>query len=671
MQINPRQRLVLFLCAGLTIITLAVYWPVHNYEFIRYDDDAFVFKNAVVQSGLSLQNIKWAFTTVHYSYWHPLTWLSLMLDCSLFGVKPGPMHLVSVAFHVANTLLLFIVFSRMTKRLWPSAFVAVLFAIHPLNVESVAWIAERKNVLSTFFWFLTMLAYVRYVERPSIGRYIVTLIAFAFGLMSKPMLVTLPFVLLLLDYWPLNRIRNTRYAIRNTILEKLPFIFLSAVLCVITFLAQRQVGAVAVLPFKARFPNAIVSYLSYIEKLFVPLNLAVLYPHPAGFIPLTKFIICALVLLLLSVFLLYYGRRYKYLAFGWLWYLGTLVPVIGLIQVGAQAMADRYAYVPLIGLFTIIAFGAADLSQVISYRRLRFLVLCLGSCVLCLACIVITSIQLKYWQNSILLFEHTLSVIESDNDSIMADADDLIRNGRLEEAARLLTEKIKSIPNSPEIHNNFGNAFRDLKKTDEAIVQYLIALRLSPYFSKARYNLAQALIFKGNYDEAVEQYKIYADRDINNIALYQDLARLLVEEGRFSDAAEQFQKVLVADPNSVEILANLGFALAQAEKNDQAVEYYYQALQIDPNNTLVHGRLALALAAVGKIDESIEHCRIVLAAHPDDVEMHNNLGILLQIKGKLDEAAESFKKALQIDPNFHPARDNLNALSKKQTQSRQ
>jgi tetratricopeptide (TPR) repeat protein len=663
MQINPRQRLFLFLCAGLTIVTFAVYWPVHNYEFIRYDDDAFVFKNSIVQSGFSLQNIKWAFTTVHCSYWHPLTWLSLMLDCSLFGVKPGPMHLVNVAFHTANTLLLFVVFSRMTKRLWPSAFIAVLFAIHPLNVESVAWIAERKNVLSTLFWLLTMLAYVRYVEKPSTGRYVIALISFALGLMSKPMLVTLPFVLILLDYWPLNRFLNSQFTILNSVKEKLPFIFLSAILCVITFLAQRQVGAVAVLPFKERFPNAMISYFEYIEKLFVPLNLAVLYPHPAGFIPLTKGIIFALVLLLFSILLLYYGRHYEYLAFGWLWYLGTLVPVIGLIQVGAQAMADRYAYVPLIGLFTIIAFGAADLLKTFPFKKIALTGIAAASII---GCIVITSIQLKYWQNSILLFEHTLSVIESDNDSIKTDADALIKKGRLEEAVFLLTEKIKAIPNSPKIHNNFGNAFRDLKKTDEAIVQYLIALRLSPYFLKARYNLALALIFKGNYDEAVEQYKMYAGRDINNADLYQDLARLLIEEGRFSDAAEQFQKVLVVDPNSVEILANIGFALAQAEKNDQAVEYYYQALQLDPNNTLVHGRLALALAAIGKIDESIEQCRIVLAARPDDAEMHYNLGILLQIKGKLDEAAESFKKALQINPGFQPARDNLDALIQTQ-----
>jgi tetratricopeptide (TPR) repeat protein len=665
MPLSHKQYSVLIVIAVLIIVTLAVYWPVRNFEFVRYDDDIYVTTNANVQSGLSLQNIKWAFTTVHCSYWHPLTWLSIMLDCSLFGVKPSPMHLVSVAFHTANTLLLFVVFNRMTRRLWPSAFIAVLFAIHPLNVESVAWIAERKNVLSTFFWLLTMLAYVRYVEKPSSGRYVVSLVFFALGLMSKPMLVTLPFALILLDYWPLKRFLNSKFSILNSIIEKLPFFSLSAILCIITFLAQRQVGAVAVLPFKERFPNAIVSYFSYIEKLFVPVDLVVFYPHPAGYIPLSQVIIFALILILISVFLLYYGRQFKYLIFGWLWYLGTLVPVIGIIQVGAQGMADRYTYVPFIGLFAIIAFGAADLALFISYKILRSCVLCLVSCVLCLVCIIITSNQLKYWQNSMLLFKHALSVIERDNIELNDSADALIKAGRLEEAAHLLTERIESIPTSPSIHANFGNTFLEVGKTDNAIVQYMIALRLNPRFSNARHNLALALAIKGDYDGAIEQYKIYNGPDANVAELYQDLARLLTNRGRISDAAGQLQKALAVNPDSIVTLTRLGYALAQSGKSDQAVEYYHKALKLDPNNIFVHGCLVLALDAIGKTDEAIEHCRIVLAARPYDVEMHNNLGIFLRNKGKLNEAAESFKKALQIDPNFKPARDNLDALFQK------
>jgi tetratricopeptide (TPR) repeat protein len=663
---NPKQRLFLFLCAGLVIITLAVYWPVRNHEFISFDDDEYVTDNTVVQSGLSRQNVKWAFTTVRSSYWHPLTWLSLMLDCQIFGVKPGPMHLVNVVFHVANTLLLFIIFNRMTKRLWPSAFIAALFALHPLHVESVAWVAERKDVLSTFFLFLTMLAYIRYTERSSAGRYILALVLFALGLMAKPMLVTLPFVLLLLDYWPLNRFLNSQFSILNLAFEKLPFLILAAVLCVITYIAQQKVGAMAIIPFDERIANAIYSYLAYISKLFVPSHLAVLYPYPGGYIRLTEVIIFALILILITVFLLYYGRQYKYLTFGWLWYLGTLVPVIGIVQVGAQAMADRYTYVPLIGLFVIIAFAVADLMPKIPFGKIAVPALATASLI---ACIIIASIQLKYWQNSISLFEHTLALTENNYNILNNYGNVLIKLGRPQEAIPYLTSAVKFLPDAPDFRNNLGAALKGVGRLNEAIEQYTIALKLDPNYALAHRNLAMAFALKGEYDAAIEQYKIYLGPNANVADLYQDLARLLAEEGRTGDAAGQLQKALAVKPDSVEILAGLGYTLAQSGKPAQAVEYYYKALQLDPNNIIAHGRLALALGAIGKIDDAIVQCRIVLAADPNDAEMHNNLGILLRAGGQLNEAAESFKKALQIDPNFQPARENLNALTQKQPQN--
>ncbi|MGA2092580.1 MAG: tetratricopeptide repeat protein [Sedimentisphaerales bacterium] len=665
MPLDSKQHkyLILIVCAALAIVTLAVYWSVGNYEFIDFDDDAYVFKNSTVQSGLSLQNIKWAFTTVHCSYWHPLTWFSLMLDCQLFGVKAGPMHLVNVAFHIANTLLLFIIFNRMTKRLWPSAFIAALFAFHPLNVESVAWIAERKNVLSTLFWLLTMLAYVRYAEKPKSSRYIITLIAFTLGLMSKPMLVTLPFVLLLLDFWPLDRFSNQQSAISNLFLEKLPFIFLSAILCIITFIAQQKVGAMAVMPLKERIANAVVSYLAYIEKLFMPVNLAVLYPYPAGLIQLTKIIIFALFLILLTVLLLYYGRRFKFLAFGWLWYLGTLVPVIGIIQVGAQTMADRYAYVPFIGLFVIIAFGAADFLKTVPFKKIALTALASVSLI---ACIALTSIQLKYWQNSISLFERTLALTKNNFNILNNYGTTLVGLKKYKQAVQYLAKAVELCPEAPDFHNNLGASLKGTGRLDEAIEQYKIALKLDPGYGLAHQNLAIALAIKGDYDGAIEQYKIYLGPNANVAELYQDLARLLVEEGKTGDAAGQLEKALAVNPDSVKILTGLGYALAQSGKPDQAVEYYYKALQLDPNNILVHGRLAMALGAIGKIDDAIVQCRIVLAADPNDAEMHNNLGILLRARGQLNEAAESFRKALQIDPNFQPARENLNALAQKQ-----
>jgi tetratricopeptide (TPR) repeat protein len=644
-----------FLCVLLGVITFVVYWPVHNHEFVRYDDDVYVTENPNVLAGLTIQNIKWALTTGYASNWHPLTWLSLMLDCSLFGVKSGPMHLVNIAFHIANTLLLFIVFNRITRRIWPSAFVAALFALHPLHVESVAWVAERKDVLSTLFWLLTMLAYVRYVEKPTAGRYIISLIVFALGLMSKPMLVTLPFVLILLDYWPLNRFLNSQFSILNSIAEKLPLFFLAAISSIITYIVQQKGGAVAAVPFKERLANAVVSYLEYIEKLFLPVNLAVFYPHPADLIPLTKVIILALVLLLLSVFLLYYGRHHRYLAFGWLWYLGTLVPVVGLVQVGAQAMADRYTYVPFIGLFVIIAFGAADLAKLISYKILRCWVLGLASCTLCIACIAITSIQLKYWQNSFTLFDHTLAVTKNNGVILNNYANILFKSGKYLESAKCFVESLHLNPDSYQIRNNYGNVLKSLGKLNEAVTQYNIALKLKPDFDIARFDLGIALFMQGKFDEVIEQYKIYLGPDAN-----------LPLAGVNEETTRRFKNMLAAKTDTVEVLSLLGQALAEKKNPAAAVNYYRQALLLDPDDIITHGHLALALAAIGKTDEAIEQCRIVLKARPNDVEMHNNLGLLLRAKGQLNEAADSFKKALQIDPNFQSARDNLNNLTQTQ-----
>ena len=427
---------------GLAIVTLAVYWPVHNHQFVNYDDNVYVTENQTIHSGPTLQNIKWAFTTGYASNWHPLTWLSLMLDCRLFGINAPAHHIVNLLFHIANTLLLLIVLNRMTKQLWPSAFVAALFALHPLHVESVAWVAERKDVLSTLFWLLTMLAYA--ICRASIGRPLLfTLVLFVLGLMSKPMLVTLPFVLLLLDYWPLGRLFNPRFSIIRLLLEKLPFIIFSAASSIITFIVQQKGGAMAAIPFKERIANTAISYLTYIGKMFWPAHLAVFYPHPAGFISAAKAISYALTLILITAILLYYGRRYKYLAVGWLWYLGTLVPVIGIVQVGSQAMADRYAYVPLIGLFVIIAFTIAELAPKIPFRKIFLTVL---AAAVLIACVIATSIQLKFWKNSFLLFEHTLAVIQGNSIMQNNSANVIIDQGKPEDTAKLSLKRSNPYP---------------------------------------------------------------------------------------------------------------------------------------------------------------------------------------------------------------------------------
>jgi protein O-mannosyl-transferase len=536
MQSDSRQRLYLLLCAGLALAAIAVYWPAHNHGFIELDDDFYVTDNPNIQSGLNLQSVKWALTTGYFSYWHPLTWLSHTLDWQFFGGKPGPMHLVNVFLHAVNSVLLFIVLNRMTKRMWPSVFIAGLFALHPLNVESVAWIAERKNVLSTLFWLLTMLTYVCYSERPSPGRYIITLIFFEMGLMSKPMLVTLPFVLLLLDYWPLGRFSFSGHLIVKLILEKVPFILLAGVSSVITFIIQRKVGAMGSVSLKVRVANAICSYLDYIGKMFWPEHLGVYYPLSRNLFPIVKVIPYGFVLILITALAFYYGKRFKYLPVGWLWYLGTLVPVIGLIQVGGQAMADRYTYVPLIGIFLIIAFGATDLLQKVPFRKIILATLSLA---VLLACAVVTSIQLAYWKDSLTIFDHTLTVIESKSPHIVSGA-----------SGRHLDKAFRFIPNSPVIHNDYGNALQKAGRSDEAIEHYKFALLLDPEFAPPRYNLAKSLAIKGRYDEAAEQCRIY----------------------------------LAANPNDAEIQANLGLMLLKQGKRDEAVEAIKKALQINPNN---------------------------------------------------------------------------------------
>jgi tetratricopeptide (TPR) repeat protein len=596
-----------------------------------------------------------------------------MLDCELFGPKSGPMHIVNVLFHVSNTILLFLVLGRMTKSVWQSAFIAGLFALHPLHVESVAWIAERKDVLSTLFWLLTMLAYTRYTKRPSAWRYIAVIVLFAMGLLAKPMLVTLPFVLLLLDYWPLERRTEGRgqrtegASLKWLIIEKIPLIALSVASSVITFIAQQRGGAVAAsgwLSLDERVMNAVISYLVYIGKMLWPAGLAVLYPHPGHTIPVSRAVIYGSILVLITVFFVCYCRRYKYLLIGWLWYLGTLVPVIGIVQVGAQAMADRYTYVPLIGIFIIIAFGVTELLKEKPFRKIVLGVL---AGVSLSACAVVTTCQLKYWKDSVSLFEHTLSVIEGN--SIMANnyANVLIEKGRADEAAAYFSDALKVLPNSPEIHNNYGDALRDMGKLNEAITQYKIALNLDPNFIISRYNLGLALTSKGDYEGAIEQYRIYLGAAANVADIRRDMAMQLAQKGRAGDAVSQFRKALIAEPNSSEVISNFGYALAQSGKPAEAIDYYNKALSKNPNDVITHGRLALALAAVGRIDEAIEQCRIVIAANPDDAEMQTNLGILLQRQGKIDEAIDCFKKALQIDPKFQKARQAIDAaLAQKQ-----
>jgi tetratricopeptide (TPR) repeat protein len=552
---------------ALALSTLAVYWQVHDYDFVNFDDPDYVSKNANIQSGITLDSIKWGFTTGHAGNWHPLTWLSHMLDWELFGADAGWHHFTSLLLHIANTLLLFAVLNRMTDALWRSAFVAALFALHPLHVESVAWVAERKDVLSTLFWMLTMAAYVRYVNRPRISSYLLVLLAFALGLMAKPMLVTLPFALLLLDYWPLDRFQNrslTKDANRRTtktphvislrriscrlVREKIPLFTLVVVSSVITFIVQRKGGAVATtqqFPLINRVANTFASYLMYIRKMFWPSRLAMFYPYPAKADLMVQAAIAIPVLLLISLAVVYLMRSRRYLLTGWLWYLGILVPVIGLVQVGAQAHADRYTYISLTGLFIIIAWGLPDL---LAKWRFSKTPLAVSAIVVLLASSICTYMQQSYWRNTNTLCSHALEVTEGNYVAYYCMAGDSIQQGQVDRAIDLYRHCLQIRPNYFNALGGLAEALARKGKIEEAVMYYTKALLLKPDLVFCANNLAMILATHKdpkfhNPKEAIRLAEHACElTDYKMPTVLDTLAAAYAADGRFSEAVEIAEK---------------------------------------------------------------------------------------------------------------------------------
>ena len=562
---NRSFRYLLLVAAILFLMTVAAYWRVLSNDFIVYYDDAgYVTDNPHVQAGLTGESVRWAFTSMRCGNWHPLTWISHMADVSLFGMKPMGHHLTNLLLHLANTLLLLVVLRKMTGSLWRSGFVAALFAVHPLHVESVAWVAERKDVLSTFFWLFTLGAYALYTEKPGIKRYLPVIFVYALGLMAKPMLVTLPLILLLLDYWPLGRLRRGW----SLVWEKLPLLALSAGSSVMTLIAQNRGEAISdlnALPLGMRISNALVSYVSYMGKIFWPAKLAVFYPHPKDSLAVWKIAGSAILLLGISALVLRATRKKPYLGVGWLWYLITLVPVIGILQVGAQSMADRYTYVPLIGLFIVLAWIVPDLAmETKRWGKTSRNALVTVACLVIVILAVGTWVQVGYWHDSSALLQHALDVTEGNFMARLNLGLALSKQGKVDEAIEHYNEAVAIRPDWPEAYYNLGTMLAKRGDTDEAIEAYKEALRLNPEFTAAKVNLAVELIRVGRTEEALQLGQGGSDSAPEAADLHYNMGCLAMREGRHDDAIKEFQAAVRLRPD---------FGVAH---NNLAVEYFFQ-----------------------------------------------------------------------------------------------
>lgn len=611
------RRLVPLICVLLALFTIGAYWQVTGHQFVNYDDDDYVASNPRIRA----IDAVWAFTTFHEANWHPLTWLSHMIDYRLFGLNAGWHHATNLLLHIASTILLFLVLRRMTGFTWRAAFVAALFAIHPLHVESVAWVAERKDVLSTFFLMLALLAYARYAEHPGIGRYLLVMGAFALGLMSKPMLVTLPVILLLLDWWPLGRVSNGKgWTLRRLVIEKLPLIALAAASGVITFIAQDRglaVGSLEHYPIGVRIANALVAYVSYLVKMVYPTKLTVFYPHPESSLPMWQVIGSAVILLGVTALVLRVRRTRPYLAVGWLWYLVTLLPVIGLVQVGMQAMADRYTYVPLVGAFVAVAWL---IGRIVPIRLVRLLAVLIVA-----ALMPLTWRQVGCWRDSETLFRHALAVTE--------------RNAVAE--------------------NNLGLALVEQKQFDEAVGHHRSAVEYAPDWADARYSLGAALLRNDQPAEAVAEFEAALTIDGNHASAHQNLGAALIRLGDLPGAIRHLKRAIEIRPDYAHGYSNLGTAYSLQGKLDESVECLSRAVEIDPSLADAHYNLAIDLGQQSRIPEAIEACRRALALRPKWPEAQNNLAWFLasspdRTLPDAEEAVRLAEQACRASRNTNP-----------------
>lgn len=647
------KRTDVLICAALLIAILAVYSQVRGFDFLNYDDQDYVTKNAHVISGLNADSLAWALTSTDFANWFPLTRVSHVADVQMFGLDAGAHHVTNVVLHAITALLLFALLKRITRTTWPSAFVAFVFAIHPLHVESVAWISERKDVLSALFWILTLWAYILYIQRPNPLRYAAIIVLFCCGLMSKPMIVTLPFTLLLIDYW-IKR--------KPAILEKIPLFALSIASAVATFLIQQRGGAVstfAQIPLAGRIGNALAAYCAYLVQFLWPANLAVFYP----FTPQPLWIVLASAIVLLAITAV--AIRSRDLLTGWLWYLITLLPVIGLIQVGGQSHADRYTYIPLIGISIMLSFGAAGL--VARQPRLEKPVAALAI-VACTAWTIVARINTAYWRNSIDLFEHAAAVTDRNYIAYNNLGDALRSAGRSDESIRNFKTAVEIQPAFADAQDNLGEALLSEGRIDEAILHLTTAVRLDPESPEARVNLGTALGDNGKIADAEEQYRAALQLDPDSAQARRGLGNTLARNGRFAEAIAQYKEALRVTPNDADTHYDLGLAAAQMGDQNQAIAQFAEVVRLQPSSPEARFNLGAALVEVDRFEEAAAAFQDAVNLKPDYLRARFNLASALATLQRYPEAAREFAAILDTDPNFPNARHNLelcNQLAKK------
>jgi tetratricopeptide (TPR) repeat protein len=664
------------ICLLLITSTLLAYWPVKHHELTNFDDDNYITENSHVLTGLNAANVRWAFTTYHASNWHPLTWLSHMLDCQLYGSNPVEPHLTNLSLHILNTLLLFLLLARITGTVGRSGLVAGIFALHPLHVESVAWVAERKDVLSSFFFLLTLWAYAEYIRSRSeivesaknkasykaVLVYFLALFFFALGLLSKPMVVTLPFVLLLLDWWPLRRPAiSTTWTIKGwmaLVVEKIPFFALSVASCVFTYIAQEHGGAVMTfesISLEDRISNALIAYCRYLGKTLWPQHLAAFYPFPGEWPFITALGATAL-LATITVLAVMYWRRRPYFAVGWFWFLGMLVPVIGLIQVGLQSMADRYMYLPMIGLSIAAIWGLADLTTSLHVPKL------ISSAVGILVLGVwfsVTQLQVLVWSNSHTLFEHALAVTPNNfvaqHNLGLADA----TQARFRAAIDHFNKAIALKPDFARIHNNLGFTLYTTGKIDEAIAEYQEALRMQPNVAQAHNNLANALMKKGERDAALQHYAEAIRLNLDFAEIHYDYANALAAAGDLDQAAHHFAEALRINPTFAAAENNWGVALINAGRLEEGAAHCAAAAKARPKYSEAAYNLGTALLKLNKPNEAADAYRQALRAHPSLVAAHYGLGVALSQQNNKAAATAEFETTLKLDPDNSDAHEQL------------